>query len=158
MDNPAVSHEIDMSTQVLNMKFSDADEFCAAPTGWDIDFRQIDKGALSIGLDLHQTRGMLIASMNFSRQFHQRGSAPKGALTFGLPAHDKLHSWMRKPVDRPALLNFSRMAEYDSVSRPNFTGHTICLDETFYRDVAQSIGLDVSVDQIRRDWHQIGGQ
>jgi AraC family ethanolamine operon transcriptional activator len=139
-----------MSAHVANMEFSDADEFCAVDTGWDIEFRQLDKGPLSAKLKVLASRGVVINRLHLTRKFHQRGTAPAGLLAFGIPEFDRLHSWMRAPVGGSALLNFSRLAEYDSVSSPEFGAYTFCLDENLYRDVAYSIGLDVSVDQIRR--------
>ena len=132
------------------MEFSDADEFCAVDTGWDIEFRQLDKGPLCAKLEILASRGVVINRLDLTRQFHQRGTAPAGALAFGIPDYDRLHSWMRAPVSGSSLLNFSRLAEYDSVSSPGFAAYTFCLDEKLYRDIAYSIGLDVSVDQIRR--------
>lgn len=85
-----------------------------------------------------------------SRRFHQRGSAPGGALTLGLPDYDAMHSWQGKPFETPALLNFSRLTDYDSANRPDFEGYTFSIADTLYQNIANSIGVHISADQLRR--------
>jgi len=131
------------------LKFTDPDEFCLAAGDWDVDFRQLDSGRSYSTIERLESVGTVINRIYLSRRFHQRGSAPAGVLTLGLPNYNALQSWMGKPIERPALLNFSRMSEYDSTSRPAFLGHTISIADTLFQNIANSIGMEISADQIR---------
>ena len=48
-----------MPAQYFELKFSEADELCAAAAGWDVAFRQIDRGPLIASMEPLESAGVV---------------------------------------------------------------------------------------------------
>ena len=73
------------SPKLINhQRFKDI-EALSRVVGWDADFRQIDPGPLSARAVVLGHADIRVARVEFDRRFHQVGSPPQGAMTFGLP-------------------------------------------------------------------------
>ena len=128
--------------------FSDADSFCAAGVGWDVDFRQLDGGTLAASLEVVAGPGLAVQRLHLDRRFHQRGCPPPGVLTFGLPNHSRILSWHGTPLPRPTLVNFNRRGGFDSVSETGFTAQTFSIAEGVFQDATKTLGIELSSEQI----------
>jgi len=64
--------------------FDDFDRFADATRGWDLDFRQLDRGPLSAEIFQVCSRESVLMRVRFSRALDQRGCSPHGFFTFGL--------------------------------------------------------------------------
>ncbi|MCF6312530.1 MAG: helix-turn-helix domain-containing protein [Verrucomicrobiales bacterium] len=101
--------------------FCDFDAFAAAADTWDIDFWQLDKGRFEAQLTHIVTPSVILAECKFNRKIEQKGAAPEGFRTFGIPADRALNlRWRGKPVGSDNLLLFPRGDQLDSVSNPGF--------------------------------------
>jgi AraC family ethanolamine operon transcriptional activator len=135
---------------LLQQVFSDADHFCEAGEGWDVEFRQLDRGSLSASMDVVVAPGLTVQRLHLDRRFHQRGCSPKGTLTFGLPDHSRIISWYGKPMPCATLVNFNSRDGYDSVSERDFAAQTFSIAEDLFQDAAAVLGIDIDIEQIIR--------
>jgi len=131
----------------LKSVFSDADIFCAAGAGWDVEFRQLDAGPLTAALEVVAASGVAAQRIHLNRRFHQQGCPPKGMLTFGIPDPSKILSWNSSPLSRPKLLNFNSRNGYDSVSEAGFSGKTFSIAEEVFQDAATILGFDIDTER-----------
>jgi hypothetical protein len=69
---------------MLSQSFGEVERL-AREIGWDVDFRQIDPGPLTLTARLFGHADLVIMRIEFDRNFHQIGSPPEGFVTFGLP-------------------------------------------------------------------------
>jgi hypothetical protein len=51
--------------------------------GWDLDFRQLDSGALCVRAIATSLPCLVTIEIDWDRGFHQRGQAPLDGLSFG---------------------------------------------------------------------------
>ena len=133
---------------LIKRMFSDADSFCAAGVGWDVDFRQLDGGTLAASLEVVAGPGIAAQRLHLDRRFHQRGCPPQGMLTFGLPNHSRILSWHGTTLPKPTLVNFNRGGGFDSVSETGFTAQTFSIAEEVFQDATKILGIELSPKQI----------
>jgi len=111
------------------------------PGGWDIDFRQLDRGPLDAELLPVGVGPVVLMQARFSRRFDQRGGAPPGLRTFALAEERVDVEWCGHAVSDANLNTFSRGGEFRAVSPPGFGVHTVSVAEELLDDVAQRLGL-----------------
>lgn len=133
---------------LIKRVFSDADSFCAAGVGWDVEFRQLDGGPLVASLEVAAAPGLAVQRIHLDRRFHQRGCPPKGVLTFGIPDHTRILSWHGRKLPRAMLVNFNRGGDYDSASETGFVAQTFSIAEEVFLDAAAVLGIETSTEQI----------
>ena len=122
-----------------------------AMAGWDLDWRQIDRGALDASFLRVATPDASVRHFEFNRRFLQRGSSPAGMLTFGLLGESVGNlDWCRGLVPSDDLLVFSAGGDYESVSKPGFNGHTLSFSEEHLDNVAADLELPVDFNAYRR--------
>lgn len=127
---------------VVRQRFDDFDSLAEAISGWDLDWVQLDRGALSSEVRQVASRSALVTSTHFSRRFLQRGSSPPGVLTFGLIGDGVTGvNWCGRPVTDRNLLVFNPGMEYEGVSMPGFCADTVSMTEEHLAGVAADIGL-----------------
>lgn len=103
--------------QMLGGRFDDFEEFREAAGGWDLDWRQLDRGPLEASLVELVGGPAVLSQVTFNRRFLQRGNAPPG-VTFGMVAPAPEIEWCGQAVDSTHLLRFSPETGYESVSGP----------------------------------------
>ena len=129
--------------------FSDTDELCAAVAGMNIEFSQLDRGKLDARLDLAIGQNFVVQHFELGRRFHQRGAAPRGLLTFGLPDHVHKLKWYGRSMERDSILNFSRREGFDAVSDEDFTGYTFSIHPEAFQNALTALDAAQSTEQIR---------
>lgn len=130
---------------VVADQFRDFDAFREAVQGWDLDFRQIDRGKFSGQLSHIITPSVILTRCAMSRKVDQYGAPPPGFRTFGLPAADGFHlRWRARDVGPGTLFQF-KGNELDCVSNPGFDVFTISISEEALEETARRRNLH-SVD------------
>ena len=123
-------------------KFHDMAQY-GDSVGWDLDFRQLDKGVLNAGVRAIATAFGVILQVDFNRTFHQVGCAPKGLLTFGIPdVAVREFEWCAAQAKGGVLINFNLEGGFDSISPAGFSGHTFSFDIDALQDFAVGLGFD----------------
>jgi AraC-like DNA-binding protein len=122
--------------------FSAFDHFSEAVSDWDLEWKQLDRGPLEAKLLQIAGAKTQILRVAFSRQFLQRGSAPKGSQTFGLVGEtDGDFEWCRDRCTHNDLLIFKAEGEYESVSEAGFYATALSIEDSYFDDVASILGL-----------------
>ena len=128
--------------------------------GWDLDFRQLEKGTLDARVCAIKMAFGVILQVNFNRAFHQVGCAPKGLLTFGIPdVGVSEFGWCAAQAKGGTVLNFNLNSGFEGVSPAGFNGHTFSFDANALQDFAVSLGLDTALASLiegRSYWNTPG--
>lgn len=113
-------------------------------TGWDLDFRQTapGKGQTSISARHGELVSTLCIKLPF--QAHQRGCAPHGVLTFGLPYTAHLTSWLNAEAPQHSLVCFGAGREFEGVSALGFEALTVSIEQEKFESLAGDVGLDLA--------------
>jgi len=126
--------------------FGSFDDFSEATRGWDLDWRQLDRGRLEAHLIRVAGPGASILRVTFDRSFLQTGGSPPGMLTFGLLGGSVGEiGWYRGRASADNLLVFESGGEYESVSQPGFSAHTLSFSEEHLDRVAADLDLPVAL-------------
>ena len=122
--------------------FDDFSEFDKAISNWDLNFRQLDRGASPVEAMQVITRRAHLMHFRFERRYHQQGSPPGGTLNFGIPmvAGEPL-SWRGSEVEKSSLICIAPGSDFTSISRAGFAGTTLSFDPDHLTRVADSLGL-----------------
>ena len=132
----------------VSQRFNDFDAFNEAAAGWDLDFRQMDRGRFEAKLSQIATPSVILAECAFNRRLEQRGATPAGYRTFGIPAGDALNLLRRgKEFGPDDLLLFPNSAELDSVSNVGFHVFAFSVSERVLEQAAERRGLS-SVEEM----------
>ena len=117
--------------------------------GWDLDFRQLEKGTLDAGVCAIKMAFGVILQVNFNRAFHQVGCAPKDQLTFGVPdVGVGEFGWCAAQAKGGTILNFNLNSGFEGVSPSGFNGHTFSFDASALQDFAVSLGFDTALSSL----------
>ena len=133
--------ESDTNPFRLEQTFDDFEVLAESARAWDLDFRQVGRGAFRGRLHQIADAGAAIAYARFERSLDQRGAAPPGMRTFVVPASAdlKLH-WRGHRIRGNDLMLFPRNGELQSLSGPDFAVDTISLSDGHLEQAAASLG------------------
>jgi AraC family ethanolamine operon transcriptional activator len=127
---------------VLNKRFNSMLDLTAQVQGWDIDFRQIDSGPLSVEILQVGVGACLLSHARFNRRFLQRGVAPAGMRTFGLVESGVEDvTWGGRVVDETTLIVFHPLGEFEAVAAAGFDCYVLSFAERHLGVVANHFGL-----------------
>ena len=115
----------------------------ARDTGWEVDFRQLDKGKLKAEALLIGHADLLLLRCRFNRSFHQLGKLPSLDWSFGLPdISSGPLMWIGERTKPGVLVNFSSEDHLDVTNRPgDFSGYVISVNENFLERGLAELGL-----------------
>jgi len=126
----------------LLARFQDIDDLGEAVEGWDLDWRQLDRGRLEAEIHQLGTPSALLSQVGFSRQFHQRGGTPPGFLTIGLLQEGGPEvQWCGRNTSSGQLLVFPSSGEYESMSPPGFGAITLSFSRGLLERRARALDL-----------------
>ncbi|MGD8375723.1 MAG: helix-turn-helix domain-containing protein [Acidobacteriota bacterium] len=117
------------------------DDVVSAVHAWDLDFRQLEPGAMAVEIVQAGTADVLLARVRFSHRLELRGTSPRGTRTFSVVGRGLLGRFLGQPVDDASLLLYPRSRELEAVSSPQFRSDTISISEARLAAVAQDLGL-----------------
>jgi len=125
------------------------EELAEATSGWEFDWRQLDRGSLKARLLQVETPSTLVSQFQFNRKFHQRGVCPPGMRTFGIvgalssPVEWKGREWSTNQIEI-----FPKGDIYEAVSHPGFRGDGVSVREDRIRSTAETLGLPDPLDRL----------
>ena len=108
---------------------------------WDLRYHQINSGRLRVGISMLAGTFLNVLDFKASLGLHQLGSAPKGAITLGIPIAGELPSWGHKDISNGTLLSFGSGMEFDGVSNGYFHGLTFSMPEEKFDDLCDKISV-----------------
>ena len=136
------------ASAVVSKTFTDSEEWCAAISDWNLQFRQLDRGPLLASIERVMCSKLVVQRVQLSRRFHQCGFSPKGVLTFGIPDQSDTIKWSGNPAQERSMMNFSRRNGFDAVSEAGFAANTISIGSVAFQHEALALGLPASLDQV----------
>lgn len=134
-------------------KFTDIDEFSEARSGWDRDYRQLEKVNSCMSIEVIASPNVSVHHLHFPFSLHQCGAAPAGFTTIGLPFEESSLSWVSKESSSAVIVDFNNPNGYEGVSGAGFRGIAISISDATLSHCAARMGLQtsfaVSRDQVR---------
>lgn len=133
--------EANNQTQTVSrdLQFEEISSFAGA-TGWDLDFRQLEPGRMKIHLKSLSTSRVGIFRIAMSHKLHQRGVAPTGMLTFGVPLTGT-EMWYGAGASAAAVLNFNDESGFDSITESQFSGIQFSIFSENLEQTATNMGV-----------------
>ena len=110
--------------------------------GFDLRFRQLDKGNPSIPAIALLGKNITLVRMQFGCGYHQLGLPPAKQLTFGVPVSG-LSSWFGREYSRSHILPFNHSGGIDGVSGAGFEAITVSFSEDYLSEIAGSFRITV---------------
>lgn len=118
------------------------DQFMEISAAWDIDFRQIGKGALNATFLQVVGDSWSFAKARFDRPAWQQGAAIPGMRTFAILAPDApLNDWCGRSFSPDSIAAFARDGEFQSISQPGFDVHTLSFTDTQLAAACERLGI-----------------
>ncbi len=134
------------STVLVRGVFEDFSEFQKLVPGWEVDFRQLDRGPSPVEATQVMSGQAQLLRFRFERRYEQRGSPPAGTLNFGIPEDSvEPRRWRGNGVGDSSLICFAPGGELSSVSRAGFSGMTLSVDPDHLARIADALGLPEAV-------------
>ena len=120
--NPATEiHAVDPASFVVRHEFDDVDELAEVGRSWDLDFRQLSRGAFAGDVYQAGTPSFQLARTRLRGVVHQHGTTPPGLLTFAVPAVGDIDLvWRGRTIGRDSVLVHQPSSELESVSGADF--------------------------------------
>ena len=113
---------------LISRHIRDIEELNEFVSGWNVDFRQLDRGQLTCDLLQLGTGGRLLTTAAFDRRIDQQGVAPEGAFTFAVPKIEAPHIvWRSRRVQPGSMIVYRPGSEIDGASRPGFSVFTLSI-------------------------------
>jgi AraC-like DNA-binding protein len=139
----------DAAIHVANFGCDSLDEFAEATSGWDFDWRQLDRGPLSARLLQVATPSVLVSQFSLSRKFHQSGTSPQGMRSFGIVGERSSPvEWHGREGTTNHIEVFPTTDEYECVSHPGFRADGVSIPEDRIRSVAETLGLPDPLERL----------
>ncbi len=127
-------------------ELSHPNEF-GALSPWELDFRQLDAGAMSTKIAVREGRNSSILNIATDRPVHQRGACPNGVVTFGIANGGTVMNWQGQELDRDAFLTFGNNDGFDGVTTEAFVGHVVSFDTAAFSSFAGACGYQTSGEE-----------
>jgi AraC-like DNA-binding protein len=125
------------------------EELADATSGWEFDWRQLDRGPLRANLLQVETSSTLVSQFRFNRKFHQRGTSPPGMRTFGIVgAQSTPVAWNGREWLKDHIEVFPADDLYEAVSHPGFQGNGVSISEGRIRSTADTLGLPDPLERL----------
>lgn len=115
----------------------------AKDTGWELDFRQLDKGPLEAEALLIGHQDLALLRFRFNRSFHQLGTLPPSDWTFGLPDTESgALMWKGERTQPGVLINFS-YDDYLDVTNTTvpFMGFVFSINQSLLEKARAELGF-----------------
>ena len=125
------------------------EELADATSGWEFDWRQLDRGPLRANLLQIETSSTLVSQFRVNRKFHQRGASPPGMRTFGIVgAQSTPVAWNGREWLKDHIEVFPTQDLYEAVSHPGFQGDGVSVPEDKIRSTAETLGLPDPLERL----------
>jgi len=138
-------------SDAVRRQFADFDELSQEARQWNLDLRQLDRGAFRGELLQFGIGGVYVTEARFSRALIQKGTPPPSLRTIGVPGRrDVAFSWRGIPVTGNDLVVFPHGADLFCTSTPDFHVYTCSIPENVLAVTCNSLAID-ELDKVRGD-------
>ena len=128
----------------FHWSFQDVDQLIENARQWDLEFRQLERGAFSGALLQFGVAGCHFADARFRRSLHQMGAPPKAMRTIAVPAHDQVRFvWRGMQIDGNSIMVFPENGELASVSGADFHVYTCSFPAEMLAVTQEQLALGV---------------
>lgn len=122
----------------LKLSFDFFEEFEAAASDWDLNFRQLGPVERPYLLEQVTIDSLIYNRSIFFSRFHQMGGSPANCRTFTLLARgSREFRWCGEMVTSAVLLVMPESAEFESVSPPGLDSFHLSLDKALLGQIAR---------------------
>ena len=122
--------------------FSDFEDLSEATQKWNLDLRQLDRGAFQGELLQFGVGGVFVSEARFGRSLLQKGAPPSGLRTIAIPASKNVKfAWQGIPVTDQDLVIFPCGSELDATSNPDFHVYTCSFTEELLANISESLDI-----------------
>ena len=118
----------------------------SAVAPWELDFRQLDPGALSATVSVRAGQTVSVLTLAIDLAMHQRGASPDGWSSFGVCRSAAVPTWQGADLDQDVLITFGDNDGFDGVTRGGFKGHVVSIDTARMERCAEACGFAVNGD------------
>jgi AraC-like DNA-binding protein len=131
-------------------EFDDVDELAEVTKAWDLDFRQLNRGAFSGSVRQAVFGPIHLADTRLEGVLHQRGTTPTDVWTFCFPGHHQMEfRWRGHPVGANDLLIHQPGGEFESISKHDFGLLLVSVSGEHLEAASRRLGLSVSERALR---------
>ena len=123
-----------------SIESGDIDQFNAAVAGWDLDCRQIQRGAITANVVQHQTPRNVYNWVHFSRAVVQSGAPAAGTLTFGIVESAPWALYGEQELTPWVLTHFPQAHEFQTFSSAGFSAVALSFEESELASIAERLG------------------
>ena len=133
-------------------QFTDFDVLSSALRGWALSLDQLDSGPFSCRLTQIQCGPVGLQEGTFSRRVQQRGAAPRGCWTFGVPlSHTTRYRWRGRSIEADHVIGFDEGTEMESVSEPGFHILAVSIEKKAAARLCEATGLPPFSESVGRE-------
>ena len=120
--------------------FEDFEDLSEATQKWNLDLRQLDRGAFQGELLQFGVAATFVSEARFGRSLLQKGAPPNGLRTIAIPASKNVKfAWRGIPVTDQDLVIFPCGSELDAKSNPDFYVYTCSFPEELLASISESL-------------------
>ena len=132
---------------VHSRSYGDIDEFNQSTRGWQVDFRQLDRGPIACDLVQVVAADLMLTRVIFDRRLDQQGVAPSKAITFAVPnpAAPRI-VWRSQSVPPGSMIIYQPGSEINGASRPGFEVLTLTISVPLFEAACVGAGRPDLVD------------
>ncbi|NOQ15558.1 MAG: helix-turn-helix domain-containing protein [Methyloprofundus sp.] len=121
---------------------NDFEKLCEFNEGFEIEFKQLEKGNFSSETLTFADKNMFFSTANIERRMRINGASTKGLISFGLMSSLKSSLyWRNIDIDANKLFVFPESREFYSISSSNFDILSFSLSEEKLNQVCESFEL-----------------
>jgi len=122
--------------------FNDFDALAETARGWDLDFRQLDRGCFQGELFQLGAGPVLLTRARFNRKYEQHGRASPDCFTFAVLEEGAGRVvWCREEFRQDAVACFSLDGEFEAVSDPGFQVYTLSVHKGWFASLMSQLEL-----------------
>ncbi|MCP4402975.1 MAG: hypothetical protein GY801_37435, partial [bacterium] len=122
--------------------FDDFDEFSESIRGWNLDFRQLDRGKFNGDILQLRSGPVLLSRFSFNRRIELWGTTHQRFRTFGVPTEIRpTMTWRGKILERRTVQCYPSNAELEGTTPPGFTTFTLSISEERLAELDPVLGL-----------------
>ncbi len=111
--------------------------------GWDLEFMQLDRGAKTARAATLATPNVVVLEAEFNNKIHQRGIAPQGYFTFGMPSRHQPDLYFgAREVASESMMVLTSPSGFDAVTESGYTAYTVSIADQHLQDVCQRLAPD----------------
>ena len=126
----------------MQLKFTNFEVFSHTLSGYDLDFKQIDRGTFSSTLQQIECDSVFINRIETTRRIEATGTPPPGLITFGIPAENcQPFTWRNKTSSGNTIQIYKPDTVLEINTHPFFSAIDVSISEDACNILNQQWGL-----------------